>query len=207
MARNPEQAEVFDEAMAAFTRQIAVAVAATYDFGGVTRVADIGGGNGALLLGILRAHPHLGGVVFDLPSTAAGARATIAAAGLAERCTAVGGDFFAAVPEGCDLYLLKHVIHDWDDERAVAILGTCRRAMAPAARLLIVEGLYPPRIERTDAGRGAAANDVNMLVCTGGRQRSDAEFSALYAAAGLRLARIIPTPANVCLIEAEPAAQ
>jgi hypothetical protein len=105
----------------------------------------------------------------------------------------VGGDFFAGVPDGADVYLLKHVIHDWDDEHAVAILKNCRKAMSPAAKLLIVEGIYPPRIDQSEISRGAAANDVNMLVCTGGRQRSEVEFRNLYVAAGLALSRIIPT--------------
>lgn len=206
LARNPEQAAVFDEAMAAFTRQIALAVAASYDFTGLRRIADVGGGTGALLLGILGAHPHLEGIVFDRPAAAASARAAIAGAGLDGRCAAVEGDFFHAVPPGCDAYLLKHVIHDWDDTRAGAILSTCRAAMPPGAKLLIVEGLYPARVASDEASRGATANDVNMLVCTGGRQRSEAEFRALYDAAGLRLTRIVPTPAPVCVIEGVAAA-
>jgi hypothetical protein len=109
------------------------------------------------------------------------------------------------VPGGADAYLLKHVIHDWDDERAVAILHNCRKAMSPAAKLLIVEGVYPAHIDQSEASRGAAANDVNMLVCTGGRQRSDAEFRSLYAAAGFALSRIIPTDmAFASIIEGVP---
>jgi hypothetical protein len=96
---------------------------------------------------------------------------------------------------------LKHVIHDWDDERALAILATCRKAMRPDAKLLIVEGVYPSRIDQSEVSRGAAANDVNMLVCTGGRQRSADEFRALYVAAGFALSRIVPTPARVSVIE------
>jgi hypothetical protein len=97
------------------------------------------------------------------------------------------------VPGGADAYLLKHVIHDWNDDRAVAILKNCHKVMGPAAKLLIIEGVYPPRVDQSEASQGAAANDVNMLVCTGGRQRSKAEFRRLYAAAGFGLSRIIPT--------------
>jgi hypothetical protein len=101
--------------------------------------------------------------------------------------------------------MMKHVIHDWDDERATAILKVCRAAMPSHAKLLIVEGVYPPRVDTSGDSRGAAANDVNMLVATGGRQRSEAEFRALYAGAGFRLTRIVPTPARVSVIEGEPA--
>ena len=191
-ADHPQEAAVFDEAMGAFTAMISGAVAAAYDFSGMRAVIDVGGGEGALLTGILHAYPNLRGTVFDLPRLEQGAARQIAAAGLADRCEFVGGDFFAAVPAGFDAYLLKHVIHDWDDASALRILESCRRAMGPEARLLIVEGVYPPRIDDSPNGRGAAANDVNMMVCTGGRQRSEAEFRALYDAAGLRLARIVP---------------
>jgi hypothetical protein len=204
MSKDPQVMASFDAAMAAGTRFAAMAVAATYDFSALGTLVDVGGGNGALLLGILQAHPHLRGVVYDQPAAAERARAAIAAAGLAERCTAMGGDFFASVPEGGDAYLLKHVIHDWEDERAVAILACCRRAMKHDARVLLIEGLYPARADRSLASRGAAANDVNMLVNTGGRQRSEHEMRALYDAAGFTLTRIVPTPANVCVVEGTP---
>jgi hypothetical protein len=201
LGRTPEDAANFDAAMADFTRLAAVAVAAAYDFASLRTVVDVGGGNGALLIGILSAHPHLRGIVFDLPPAAGRAKAQIAAHGLAARCQAVGGDFFKEVPWGGDAYLLKHVIHDWDDDRALAILRNCHRAMDATGKLLVVEGVYPPRIEPSLEGRSAAANDVNMLVNTGGRQRSEAEFRALYEAAGFRLARILPTLAWVSVIE------
>jgi hypothetical protein len=201
LASDPEAAAVFDEAMATFASQIAAAVAAAYDFSGFARVADVGGGNGALLIGILKANPNLQGIVFDRPHVAARAREHVAAAGLAERCEVVAGSFFEQVPQGADAYLLKHVIHDWDDEKASAILKACRAAMPSHGRLLIVEGVYPPRIDGSLASRGAAANDVNMLVCTGGRQRSEEEFRSLFSASGFRLTRIVPTQAPACVIE------
>lgn len=204
MAKDPATMAAFDAAMASGTRFAAHAVAATYDFSDLGTLVDVGGGNGTLLLTILAAHPHLRGVVFDQPAAAERARAAIAAAGMAERCSAVGGDFFVEVPRGGDAYLLKHVIHDWEDARAIAILESCRRAMAPGARVMVIEGLYPARVDRSLASRGAAANDVNMLVHTGGRQRSEQEMRDLYDAAGFRLTRIVPTPANVCVIEGTP---
>jgi SAM-dependent methyltransferase len=204
IARTPEETANFDAAMADFTALAAMAVAAAYDFASIRTLVDVGGGNGALLIGILNAHPHLHGIVFDRPAAAERARTQIAERGLAERCEAVGGDFFKNVPEGADAYVLKHVIHDWNDERAIAILENCRRAMGKNGRLLIVEGVYPPRIDQSLDSRGAAANDVNMLVNTGGRQRSEAEFRSLYEAAGFELRKIVPTLARVSVIEGVP---
>jgi len=202
---DPEQQEVFDAAMATFAPQTAAAIAAAYDFSQFGTVIDVGGGNGALLIGILGANPRLRGIVFDRPQAAGGARRKLAEAGLEARCQVLAGDFFASVPEGAGAYLIKHVIHDWNDEQATRILRNCRRAMKPEARLLIAEGVYPPRIDTSLPSRGAAANDVNMLVATGGRQRSEDEFRALYDAAGFELTKIVPTlsPA-VCLIEGAP---
>jgi hypothetical protein len=204
MAESPEDDANFDAAMASFTRQIATAVAARYDFAPLRTIIDVGGGNGALLAGLLSAHSHLDGIVFDRPEVAERARKEMSAQGLTERCRAVGGDFFEGVPGGGDAYLLKHVIHDWSDERALVILRNCHRAMGSHAKLLIIEGVYPPRIDQSTESRGAAANDVNMLVSTGGRQRSEPEFRSLYERAGFTLERIIPTPASVSLIEGSP---
>jgi hypothetical protein len=204
MRADPEAEATFDRAMAAFTSQAATVVAAVYDFGGCKTVVDVGGGNGALLIGILQANPSLGGIVFDQPKVAERAKREAEAAGLASRLQAVGGSFFESIPRGGDVYLIKHVIHDWDDAHAIQILGRCREAMGLESKLVIVEGVYPSKIDASLVGRGAAANDVNMLVSTGGRQRSEAEFRALLETAGFALTRILPTPARVSLIEAEP---
>ena len=201
---DPEQTKIFDDAMATFAPATAAAIAAAYDFSGIETLVDVGGGNGALLIGILGAHRQLRGVVFDRPEPAERARKKVHEAGLASRCQVVAGDFFTSVPSGGDAYLLKHVIHDWDDERATAILRNCRAAMKPGARLLIAEGVYPPRIDRSLESRGAAANDVNMLVVAGGRQRAEAEFRSLYEGAGFALTRIVETPARLALIEGVP---
>src|SRR5207245_10343997 len=118
-----------------------------------------------------------------------------------DRCEAIGGDYVKSVPCGAEAYMLKHVIHDWDDAQATAILKNCHRAMKPGGKLLLVEGIYPERIDQSDVSRGAAANDVNMLVSTGGRQRSESEFRSLYEAAGFRLTQIVPTMARFPVIE------
>jgi len=204
MAKDPARVALFDRAMAAFAPQTAAAVAHAYDFSAFGTITDVGGGNGSLLIGILRANPGVRGVVFDQPHVAARAREQVEKAGLADRCQVAGGSFFESVPPGADAYMLKHVIHDWNDERATAILKRCGEAMGQRGTLLIVEGVYPERIDRSLESRGAAANDVNMLVCTGGRQRSEEEFRALYAGAGFRLTRIVPTLARVGVIEGRP---
>lgn len=205
MAADPEAAAIFDKAMATFAPQTAAAIAAAYDFSVFGTVADVGGGNGALLVGLLRANPRLRGLLFDQPHVVARAKGELDAAGMSERCALSGGSFFERVPGGADAYLLKHVIHDWNDAQAGRILRRCRDAMPGHAKLLLIEGVYPPVIDRTLEGRGAAANDLNMLVCTGGRQRSEAEFRALFDASGFRLTRIVPTQARVSVIEGEPA--
>jgi len=198
IAEDPDEAANFDAAMATFTQMTARAVAAAYDFTPFRTLVDVGGGTGALLIGILAANPHSEGIVFDLPHVAERANAEIERAEIGDRCRVIGGDFFDEVPAGGDAYLLKHVIHDWDDDRATTILGNCHRAMGPRGRLLVIEGVYPERVDQSVASRGAAANDVNMLVATGGRQRTEPEFRDLYARAGFTLERIVPTPmANV----------
>jgi len=177
--RTREEEATFDAAMADITRLTSVAVASAYDFTPFRLLVDVGGGNGSLMIGILKANLSLRGIVFDQPAAIERAREQIEQHGLAARCTAIGGDFFKEVPAGGDAYILKHVIHDWDDEQAAAILRNCRGVMGPRSKLLVVEGVYPSRIDNSAESRGAASNDVNMLVNTGGVQRSQAEFETL----------------------------
>lgn len=200
-ARTPEEAAIFDAALAELARTAADAVAAAYDFAALGTIVDVGGGTGALLAALLLRHKRLRGILLDRPAPVERARARLAEAGLAERATAIPGDFFDTVPSGGDAYILKHVLHDWDDTSAAAILASCRRAMAPGSRLLVIEGVSPARIDATPESRRAAATDVNMLVSTGGRQRSAAAFRALLEAAGFSLAAIIPTASLVSIIE------
>jgi hypothetical protein len=201
MRANPEAAQRFDKAMATFAPQTAAAVAAAYDFSSLRKVVDVGGGNGALLIGILKANPKLEGLVFDQAHAIDAARLNIKDGNLETRCEAVAGDFFRQIPEGFDAYILKHVIHDWNDEKAGVILKNCHSAMHEHSRLLIVEGVYPAQIDRSVESRGAAANDVNMLVATGGRQRSEEEFRSLHRASGFELSRIALTAMRVSVIE------
>jgi hypothetical protein len=203
MASDPQLTAMFDEAMATFAPLTAAAVADAIDFSAFGRVVDVGGGNGTLLIGILKACPKLAGVVFDQPHAAARAREQVATAGLGDRCEVIAGSFFEEVPRGADAYLLCHVLVDWDDERAAAILRNCRIAMPRHGRVLIVEEIYPAHIEPSLDSRGTAAIDVFMLVCTGGRQRSEAEFQDLLAASGFLLSRVTATTAGVSVVQGE----
>ena len=143
--------------------------------------------------------------VFDLPHVADAARLRIAAAGLSDRCEAVGGDAFVAVPPGADAYVLKGVIHDWEDKEAIAILRTCRAAMSDASKLLLIERILPEQIDPDDAlTRAKFIHDINMFVNPGGRERTEAEFRDLLVQAGLRLTRVIPMPSPQAVMEIEP---
>ncbi len=190
MAQHPEEAAIFNEAMTAASTQTAIGVPTSYDFSSFGTIADVGGGHGVLLTAILKANPALRGVLFELPHVAEGAKKQIAAAGLAGRCEVIAGDFFETVPGGCDAYILKSVIHDWDDARSVAILKNCHRVMTPQGKLLLVEMVLPARMDQSLRSQIVAGSDVNMLVNAGGRERTDAEFSALFDAAGFKLTRI-----------------
>ena len=200
-ARDPEGAALFNAAMTSLTSAFDAAVTAAYDFSRLGTLVDVGGGQGALISSILAANPALRGILFDIPPVIESARGRIGEAGLAGRCALVAGDFFASVPAGGDAYVLKWVIHDWDDEHGVAILGSCRRAMARDGRLLLVERVVPERIDQSADTQGIVLGDLNMLLWTGGRERTAAEYRALLASGGFTLARIVPTATQLSIIE------
>jgi hypothetical protein len=196
LAKHPDESAVFNEGMTGFSMQESPAVAEAYDFSPFGTIVDVGGGHGHLLCTILKKHPGPKGVVFDAPHVAEGATARIAEAGLAGRCRAEGGDFFKAVPAG-DAYGMKHIIHDWPDDKATTILRNCRRAARPGAKLVLVEMVIPPG---NDPSPGKLL-DLEMLVIASGKERTEAEYAALLAGAGWRLARVVPTKAATSVIE------
>jgi len=200
LAANAEAEAVFNEAMASSTAGAARAVAAAYDFSGFGTFVDVGGGTGAFLATLLQANPHARGVLFDRSNVVAAARPLITSAGLADRCDAVGGDFFEGVPTDGDVYILSWIIHDWDDGRSITILKNCRRAMTQDARLLLIEQVLPPGNEPSLS----KLYDIHMLVLSGGRERQAQEYRDLLAASDLQLARIIPTDVPRSIIEAVP---
>jgi hypothetical protein len=200
-----EDARVFDAMMAASAGGLIAPVVGAYDFDQVATIVDVGGGRGALLSAILTANPRMRGVLFDLPHVIAGAGPLLAASGLDDRCRCVSGDFFDSVPSGGDVYLLSHVIHDWDDDRATRILANCRSAMGDAGRVLLAEWMLSDELGGEDSAL-AAWTDLTMLVMTpGGRQRTQTDFDLLLGRAGLRLSRIISTESACSLLEAVPA--
>lgn len=195
---HPDAAAVFNASMTSISGLEAEAVAAAFDPSGVGTLADVGGGHGYLLATILRRHPELRGVLFDLPPVVAGAEATLRAQGVADRCRVVGGSFFDRAPEGADAIVLKHVIHDWDDAACERILRHCHGALPPGGRLVIVEMVVPPPGE----SHFAKLLDLEMLVITDrGRERTAEEFRRLVEAAGFELVGTVPTPSPVSLVE------
>jgi hypothetical protein len=201
LTRNSGTGAVFDQAMTGYTTQVADAVVAAYNFDGIKRLVDVGGGHGLLLSTVLRAYPAMRGVLLDLPHVVAGAQPLLQAAGVAERCETVGQDFFASVSDGGDAYMLAQILHDWDDERCRVILDNCRRAMQPNGRVLLVEQVLPPRNEPS-FGKWL---DLHMLVLLTGRERTGAEYRALLGAGGFELTRVIPTSSGASIVEGAPA--
>lgn len=202
LAEEPEIAAHFNAAMVEFSTLVARAFTAAYDFGDVRTVVDVGGGNGAVLTAVLQAHPGMRGILFDLAQGLAGAQEKLAAAGVAARVTLDEGSFFMTVPSGADLYLLKSIVHDWNDERALAILKTCRRAMNAKARLVLLERELPERIDRPDETLTTVMSDLHMMVVLGGKERTTSEYRDLLAQAGLRMTRLVPTESDFCAVEA-----
>lgn len=199
--QNPEDGAVFNDSMSGVTAVANEAIMSVYDFSQFNKVIDIGGGHGRLITSILKKNPHLKGILFDAPQVIEGARPRLEANGVAERCETVAGDFFKAVPAGGDAYVMKWIIHDWDDEKATTILKHCRSNMQPNGRLIIVETVVP----ETDEPHFSKFFDLNMLVMTGGKERTAAEFEQLLATAGFKLLRVIPTDLPTSIIEAQPA--
>ncbi|WP_327637274.1 acetylserotonin O-methyltransferase [Kribbella sp. NBC_00482] len=200
-AKRPEEQAAFDAAMTSMSETQADAVVDAYDFSRFETLVDVGGGRGRLLTGVLSRYPSVRGVLFDQPDVVAGAHDLLSAAGLSDRCLVVGGNFFDSVPEG-DAHLLKAVIHDWADAESIEILRSCRKSMPAHGRLLLVEQLLD---ESPDPVR-TAFSDLNMLVMTGGRERTTDEYRALLAAADLDLVTAVPTAGPAFVLEAAPRA-
>jgi len=197
LTQHPEQARTFDEAMVGVHGRETAAMVEAFDLTGVKVLADVGGGNGSLLTAVLQRYPNMQGILFDLPGVIERAKKNIEAAGLVKRCQCVAGNFFESVARGADAYLMRHIIHDWDDERSTVILKNIHAVLPANGRVLVVENV----IEPGNAPAFGKLLDLTMLVLPGGKERTAEEYRTLYAAAGFKLTRIVPTKADVSVIE------
>lgn len=201
LAQHPEEASYFSEAMVGFHGAEPPAVARAYDFSGTKTLVDVGGATGNMLAAILSHHAAPRGVLFDRPHVVREAPALLKARGVEERVTIEPGDFFERVPAGGDAYLLSHIIHDWNEDQCLTILGHCRNVITPDGRLLIVETVLPTG----DTPHQGKVQDMVMLVIPGGQERTEAEYASLLSKASFRLSRVVPTESVVSVVEALPA--
>jgi hypothetical protein len=201
LGEHPVKAKVFHDAMTSFTGRATQAMLDAYDLSGAGSLADVGGGEGSNLARVLGRYPAMRGLLFDLPHVVERARPVLEAAGVWDRCAVTGGDFFATAPSGADIYLLGHILHDWDDTRAGRILDNLRRTMRAGARLLALEYVLP----EGDGQSFAKLLDLDMMVLLGGRERTEVEYRRLFATHGFRLTRVVRTAEDVSVIEGRPA--
>jgi hypothetical protein len=200
-AGDPQLSKIFNDAMTGFSTVIIPAVLEAYDFGGIHTLVDIAGGHGAVLTAVLEKYPSMKGILFDLEHVIDGAKPGLRSQRLADRVTTASGDFFKAVPAGGDAYIMKHIIHDWDDERATVILKNIRAVLPNTGRVILIESVIPAGNE---PGLGKII-DLEMLVMPGGKERTAEEFRKLFAGAGFELTRVVPTTSPLSVVEAKPA--
>jgi O-methyltransferase domain/Dimerisation domain len=201
LPKHPEEAAMFTDLMIGFHGPETAAVAAAYDFAGFETLADVGGATGNLLTTILARHPGPRGVLFDLPHNESAAAALIHSRGMGDRVSFEAGNFFAGVPSQYDVYMMSHIIHDWNEDQCLTILGNCLSAMKSTSRLLIIEMVLPPG----DTPHPGKTTDIVMLTVPGGQERTEAEYRELLNKAGFNLARVVPTESAVSIVEAFPA--
>lgn len=201
LAAHSEAGKIYDEAMSSFSAKRISAITCEYDFSTIHNLVEVGGGRGSLLASILNANPTIQGVLFDLPHVIEGAKHLITSQGLLDRCQLIAGDFFESVPSGGDAYLLKHILHDWDDERAIKILQNCRSVMQPSTKLLVVEMVIP---QGNEPFFGKLLDLQVLLNYQGGCERTETEYQTLFKAAGFQLTKIVPTSSPLSVIEGVP---
>jgi hypothetical protein len=195
--KNQKAGKEFNEAMTSNSAFASEAVLTSYDFSTASKIVDVGGGHGILLASVLNKYPHLKGILFEVPAVAEEAKGLIDAHDVANRCERISGDFIDSVPTGGDIYILKHILHDWNDEQCIAILANCRKAMAPRGKVLVVEMVLP---EGNEPSIGKLL-DLEMLLFLPGCERTEAEYRALFDKAGLELCRVLPTRSPFSIIE------
>jgi len=205
LERDPSLAALFNQTMVEITRLISKTVVQAYDFSKLGRIVDVGGGYGELLAAILQAYPEIHGVLLDLPHAGEIARQRINELGLSDRCDFIEGDFFETIPGQMDAYLLKSIIHDWDDGHSELILENCRKAIPVYGKLLLIDRILPDRLRVSAEHQVLVRSDLAMLIGPGGRERTASEFHLLLGAVGFRVHQIIPLRFSFSMIEAVPA--
>ena len=195
--KNPENARIFNNAMSGMTAQAEYALHAAYKFEGIKTIMDVGGGHGGFITSILERNPAMRGILFDSPQVIEGAQPKLAVARMTDRCQGIAGNFFESVPSGADAITMKWIIHDWDDDQSITIMKNCARALPENGKLILVEAVVPPG----DEMHFAKFIDLNMLVMTGGKERTEEEFRKLYEAAGCQLTRVVATESPFSVIE------
>ena len=201
MGQHPDESAVFNDFMTSLSNQQALGAVDAYDFSDFRTIVDVGGGHGFLLATILKGYPLVKGILFDQPAVVEGAHGSIQAEGVNDRCQIVGGDFFTEVPQGGDAYILKYIIHDWDDERAEKILKKCREGITPKGKVLVMDTVILPG---NTPSWGKLADIVMLALTSGGRERTEAEFQELFSSVGFMLTRIVPTKTYLSIVEGVP---
>ena len=197
LEENPDEGKVFHDAMTSLSAGAVTAVVNAYDFSGIKKLVDIGGGHGLLLASVLSRYPEMRGILYDDPKVVAGSKDLLEKHGVASRCETVGGNFFRSAPAGGDAYILKHIIHDWSDDECVTILKHCHAGMTDGGKVLIVEMVVPER----NAPGVSKFLDLEMLLFLSGRERTTAEYGTLLKRAGFEMSRVVPTQSPYGVIE------
>lgn len=197
-AQNREFGEQFDRYMVNRTSKLTEGIIAAYDFSSFKKIVDVGGGSGTLITEILKADPHMTGILYDMESVVGSARKYLRDEGVTERCEIVSGSFFDSIPEGGDGYILKSILHDWDDDSCLRILKNCHRAMEEKSKLLVMEHVMS---ERVDQSTPVVDSDLRMMVVLGGKERTETEYRSLFASAGFNLDQIIPAESDFSVLE------
>ncbi len=200
VGEHPELGPILDAGMTSIHGYETEAMLDAYDFSGISVLADIGGGNGSLISGVLNRYPEMRGLLFDLGHVMGRAKANLEAGGLADRCTVLEGSFFETVPTGADAYLFRHIIHDWTDEQCIQILGHCRKVIPAGGRLLVVECVVPEGNEPSIS----KAFDMTMMTFPGGLERTEKQFRKLFEMSGFELSSVTPTSSMVSVVEGKP---
>jgi ubiquinone/menaquinone biosynthesis C-methylase UbiE len=204
LEKNPEAAKIFSQAMVELTRLASTSIVHAYDFSQLNTVMDVGGGYGELLLAILKKNTSVAGILFDLPHAIDNAKLHWEKSGLTSRCRFISGNFSKSVPHGADAYILKSVIHDWDDEKSKVILENCRKAMPKNGRLILIERVLPDKFKTSSAHQAAARSDLTMLIALAGRERTESDFRNLLKSAGFSVNKILQANDALSIIEAFP---